>query len=155
MTQVGKPMSEDSAAAFPNRTVGGVMRLEFASGLSDLHYAAVAIRAWCELSEHHRTSAWKIELAVMEALTNVVVHAYRERAGQPISVVWIERPERLAIEIHDHGEPLESVPGSGLPNAQEEGGRGWPIIRACVDRVTYRSQGGINILTMELDARPG
>lgn len=128
------------------------LRLEFSSSLSHLHHAVVAIRSWCELSEGHRAAAWKIELAVTEALTNIVVHAYRERAGQPISVSWIDRPDCLLIEIRDRGEAMRAVPDPGFPSAIEEGGRGWPIIRACLDRVSYRSQDGTNILTLEKHA---
>jgi serine/threonine-protein kinase RsbW len=109
----------------------------------------VAIRSWCELSEAHRTSSWKIELAVMEALTNVVVHAYRERPGQPIVVSWVDRPDRLIIEIRDRGDSMSTPPDRGFPDPTEEGGRGWPIIRACLDRVKYESRDGVNVLTLE------
>jgi anti-sigma regulatory factor (Ser/Thr protein kinase) len=109
----------------------------------------VAIRSWCELSEAHRGSSWKIELAVMEALTNVVVHAYGERPGQPIVVSWVDRPDCLSIEIQDWGDSMSKPPDLGFPETTEEGGRGWPIIRACLDRVNYECRDGVNVLTLE------
>lgn len=149
MTQNGSPV----AGAEPLFVAGAIaLRLEFSSCLSHLQHAVMAIRAWCELSEGHRAAAWKIELAVMEALSNIVVHAYRERAGQPITVLWIDRPDRLVIEISDRGEPMCALPDTDFPSATQEGGRGWPILRACLDRVSYRSENGINVLTLEKHA---
>jgi anti-sigma regulatory factor (Ser/Thr protein kinase) len=130
------------------------LRLELTSSLSHLHHAVVAIRSWCELSEAHRASSWKIELAVMEALTNVVVHAYGEHPGQPIVVSWVDRPNCLSIEIRDWGASMSSSPDRGLPDATEEGGRGWPIIRACLDRVKYECRDGVNVLTLEKHVSP-
>jgi anti-sigma regulatory factor (Ser/Thr protein kinase) len=152
-------MSQDSGAipqgAEPTADTDGAMRLrlEVNSCLTDLHYAVVAIRSWCEMTEIYRASAWKIELAVMEALTNIVVHSYQARCDQPISVVWEKRQDRLVIEIRDEGKAMSNPPDEPFPAAEAEGGRGWPIIRACVDRVTYRSEDGTNVLTLEQEAR--
>jgi anti-sigma regulatory factor (Ser/Thr protein kinase) len=57
-----------------------------------------------------------IKLAVTEACTNVVVHAYPDGEG-PLGVsAWV-RDERLTVVVHDEGQgmlPRPDSPGLGL-----------------------------------------
>ncbi len=57
-----------------------------------------------------------VKLAVTEACTNVVVHAYPEGDG-PMEVVTVIRDGRLAIAVRDEGRgmlPRPDSPGLGL-----------------------------------------
>ena len=57
-----------------------------------------------------------IKLAVTEACTNVVVHAYPEGEG-PLGVSAWMRDERLTVVVHDEGRgmlPRPDSPGLGL-----------------------------------------
>ena len=61
-----------------------------------------------------------VRLAVTEACTNVVRHAYRELPEGPMEVVARRRPDRLEVVVSDFGHGLgpthaASGPGLGLP----------------------------------------
>jgi serine/threonine-protein kinase RsbW/stage II sporulation protein AB (anti-sigma F factor) len=58
-----------------------------------------------------------VALAVSEALTNAVVHAYRDRAEGQIRVVACDEPDRLVVVVRDYGcgmSPRHDSPGLGL-----------------------------------------
>lgn len=58
-----------------------------------------------------------IALAVSEALTNVVMHAYTGRPSGPMRIRAEREQDRLVIEVEDHGiglRPRLDSPGAGL-----------------------------------------
>jgi serine/threonine-protein kinase RsbW len=58
-----------------------------------------------------------IALAVSEAVTNAVLHAYREGASGPMRVVACAEPDRLVVVVRDYGcgmSPHPDSPGLGL-----------------------------------------
>lgn len=130
------------------------IRLRFVSTLGNVDYAAVAVRAWCELGNVPAEVAWQVELVVVEAITNIVVHAYGNRPNQPIWLRWLRRKDKLTIEIRDRGRPLTVMPDGELPDPEADAGRGWPIIHACADTVKYRRAGRDNVLTLGKSLKP-
>jgi serine/threonine-protein kinase RsbW len=88
---------------------------------------------------------YDLKLALTEACTNSVRHAYEnDRAGN-VEIVYELQPDRLVIEVGDEGagfEPLED--GNGHEGELEEGGLGIEIIRALADEVEIgpRAEGG-------------
>jgi serine/threonine-protein kinase RsbW len=93
--------------------------------------------------------AFQLTCAVVEAVNNCIEHAYGGRPGQPISLCWRPIGNSITVEIRDRGEAMESPPPEE-PEAQADAlsGRGWHIIRQWTDTVTYRREGGENILTL-------
>ncbi len=78
-------------------------------------------RAVAEFARDHGASLPALEsvsLAVSEALTNVVVHAYRDApAPGPVLVVVSVRDRRLTVTVADEGcgmAPRSDSPGLGL-----------------------------------------
>lgn len=78
-------------------------------------------RAVAEFAREHGASLRALEsvsLAVSEALTNVVVHAYRdEPAPGPVLVVVVVQDDRLTVTVADEGcgmTPRADSPGLGL-----------------------------------------
>jgi serine/threonine-protein kinase RsbW len=76
-----------------------------------------------------------LKLALTEACTNSVRHAYEHGEGQ-VEIVYELYNDRLVVEVTDHGEGFvpPEVPGSAL-EAEElsEGGLGIAIIEALAD----------------------
>ena len=95
-----------------------------------------------------------VELAVAEAVNNVVRHAYLGEAGHPIELVFTLEEDRFTIEVCDEGIPMPPRPSpsfdfdptdiAGLP----EGGMGLFLIHSVMDEVEYRSHDGRNALAM-------
>jgi anti-sigma regulatory factor (Ser/Thr protein kinase) len=69
-----------------------------------------------------------VKLAVTEACTNVVRHAYAE-AGGPLRVEAHPEPCRLEVVVSDQGSGIRPHPGGGGP------GLGLPLISALADHV--------------------
>jgi serine/threonine-protein kinase RsbW len=58
-----------------------------------------------------------LALALTEAATNVVVHAYRDRDRGDVRVVACVEPERLVVVVRDYGcgmRPHHDSPGLGI-----------------------------------------
>jgi serine/threonine-protein kinase RsbW len=122
--------------------------LVFDSTLENVALADAALRGLVEHGGLSELDATHVQLAVVEALNNVVAHAYQNQPGQRIAMRWCMDSEHLRIEIHDQGRGMTELPGAALPSFEEEGGRGWPIIRMCMDQVGYRSDQDGNVLTL-------
>lgn len=73
-----------------------------------------------------------LKLAITEAASNCVRHAYGEDGGF-VEIVYQVEPDRLVIEVADNGTGFELAEGDGAPSDLSEGGLGIAIIRAIAD----------------------
>jgi serine/threonine-protein kinase RsbW len=80
-----------------------------------------------------------LKLAVTEACSNSVRHAYRDGREGSVEVVYELHPDRLVVEVSDDGEgfPVSQslTPGDSLT----EGGLGIAIIRELADELELGS----------------
>jgi serine/threonine-protein kinase RsbW len=86
-----------------------------------------------------------LKLALTEACTNSVKHAYDGGRRGSVEIVYELEPDRLAVEIGDAGAGFDPEPFLGNDERNlEEGGLGIAIIRALTDEVEIgkRSGGG-------------
>ena len=97
-----------------------------------------------------------VEMAVDEACSNVIEHAYAEKVGEIELTCTIPEHGRLDIVIHDHGSPFnpDAVPepklgeGAGM-DAMQEGGLGLYFMWKLMDEVRFSfSPGHGNTLYM-------
>lgn len=93
-----------------------------------------------------------LKLALTEACTNSVKHAYGNGGGE-VEIVYQLEPDRLVVEVGDMGagfEPGELPPGD--ESDLEEGGLGIEIIRALADEVEIgpRGDGGSRLRFVKL-----
>jgi serine/threonine-protein kinase RsbW len=86
-----------------------------------------------------------LKLALTEACTNSVRHAYSgDRAGT-VEIVYQLEPDRLVVEVVDDGQGFEPGELAGEGNGDlNEGGLGIAIIQAVTDEVEFgeRESGG-------------
>jgi serine/threonine-protein kinase RsbW len=93
----------------------------------------------------------RLRLALVEAYSNVVRHAHRERPNLPVLIRLELRDRDLALEIWDYGEgyDIESYLAPN-PESKQEHGYGWLILNRLMDRVEYQLQvNGRNCLKLE------
>jgi serine/threonine-protein kinase RsbW len=86
-----------------------------------------------------------LKLALTEACTNSVRHAYQEGRTGVVEVIYQLEPDRLVVEIVDDGEGFKPEDLELTGNGDlSEGGLGIAIIRAVVDEVEIgaRETGG-------------
>ena len=79
-----------------------------------------------------------MKMAVTEACTNVVVHAYDEQAGE-LEVQMLAGEEDLTIVVRDHGTGIQPKPARTEPPAL---GLGLPLIAALSDAFELRGTAG-------------
>jgi serine/threonine-protein kinase RsbW len=83
-----------------------------------------------------------LKLALTEAASNSVRHAYSEGSVGVVQVAYELRPDRLVIEVTDEGEGFDPGEAEGPPDELSEGGLGIAIIRAIADDVEIGVQPG-------------
>lgn len=90
----------------------------------------------------------KITLAVDEACTNIIKHAYKNASDYPIHLRLNARNNTFEIMIEDQGMPFEPE-SVKLPDMKEHiksykrGGFGMYLMKSLMDKVEYKIQPGI------------
>jgi serine/threonine-protein kinase RsbW len=84
-----------------------------------------------------------LKLALTEACTNSVRHAYEEGGEGTVDILYELQADRLAVEVGDAGAGFEPRDSDGA-NGDElsEGGLGIEIIRAVTDEVEIEAREG-------------
>ena len=81
-----------------------------------------------------------LKLAITEAASNSVRHAYAEDHAGAVEISYELLPDRLVIEVTDEGGGFEPAEAGGAPEELSEGGLGIAIIRAIADEVEIGRQ---------------
>lgn len=127
--------------------------LEIRSDLRDLGRAREFVRAFCrdlpgtKLDEEF---VGKMELAVTEACSNIMKHAYHGRSDQQVHLEVEGFPDRITIRLHHLGDAFDpsGVPQPRLDGSQQSG-FGVYFITQCVDAVRYyRDERGRNCIAL-------
>jgi serine/threonine-protein kinase RsbW len=129
------------------------------SNLKNVFLIGLAVN---KISSHiglNELESYRLELCVVEAVNNAIIHAYDKEAGNKVEVVFNIYPDRLVLDVYDTGKPmqdnlleqkdissLEFEPGDldSIP----EGGRGIAIMKEIMDSMDYKTEDGKNCLTM-------
>ncbi len=95
-------------------------------------------------------------VAVQEAATNVIRHAYKGVLSQPFRVEMELEGPRLLVTLVDQGPPFDPTRVENEPdeNHPEEGGYGIFFMRSVMDRIQYFRRGETNVLEMARDFSP-
>lgn len=130
--------------------------LVLAATLADVARATQQLREllpdWMDGSERDM-----VEIALAEALTNIVEHGYGHDSSARVRLRLLERPGALEVDVWDRGRP---IPLGRLEQADEttflfdptelaalpEGGMGLALIKTAFNEVRYRSKDGVNRL---------
>ncbi|MEI4231621.1 ATP-binding protein [Roseovarius sp. D22-M7] len=100
-----------------------------------------------------------VDIALAEALNNIVEHAYHpDTPGTITLTLWIG-PTRVSCELRDKGVALPGLepPHAAAPDVTgpretlPEGGFGWSIIHALTARLCYLRDGAENRLILDFD----
>lgn len=101
----------------------------------------------------------KLQLAVDEAATNVILHGYRNQGQGTIEIEMEQVESDLVIRLRDEATPFDPtevpLPDINLPLSQRKpGGMGIYLIRRCVDEIRHRltSSGGNELTLLKREA---
>lgn len=129
----------------------GRIRLTIDSRLDQVHLVGLALKGICAAIPFSEETAYETELCVVEAVNNAIEHAYDGEPGHDVEVlVSVDRGE-LRVEVCDQGRSMDwDAVQRRRRNASllDEGGRGFVIMEAYMDRVSYGRSNGRNVLTL-------
>ncbi len=84
-------------------------------------------------------ASYNVELALNEAVVNVITHAYHDDPKGKIQITFLVKPDSLEIQIRDWGRSFDAstVPTPDLDEPHESG-YGVYLIRQLMDRASYQ-----------------
>jgi anti-sigma regulatory factor (Ser/Thr protein kinase) len=98
---------------------------------------------------------YDLELLIMEACANIVLHGYPEKPGDIELHISLMSSNRLSIEVHDWSEPFSGPSEEAFEmNPHKESGRGIFIIDQLADSFAYDRVERKNILRLEKQLLP-
>ena len=109
--------------------------------------ARAVVAAFCAQLNPGATEIADIKCAVSEAVTNCIVHAYRESAGDIYITVMLFSDATVRITVRDRGCGIEDVRSARLPlfttdAAGERSGMGFTVMENFMDRLAVYSKCG-------------
>ena len=109
--------------------------------------ARAAVAAFCAQKNPSATELADIKCAVSEAVTNCIVHAYRECKGDIYITVILLLGNRVRVVIRDKGCGIADVRRAREPlyttdAAHERSGMGFTVMESFMDRLSVRSTVG-------------
>ncbi|TQV65176.1 MAG: ATP-binding protein [Halothiobacillaceae bacterium] len=135
--------------------------LELTSRLEHLAGASEALRAFCANLPIPPSDLDRLDLALTEALTNVIEHAYKLEEHHSIHLDFLRGERNITVEISDEGLSLPPEMLISPPVARElardnldalpEGGWGLMLIFELCDNVEYQTHGGRNKLRLHVN----
>jgi len=129
-------------------------KMEIRSQLTSLPRARRFVREFCQKDPRRRLAGedlWRLELAVHEAATNIIRHAYENRTDQRILIEIEAIEERIMVQLNHWGKPFiqRESPRKPVVDGIRPCGFGLYLIERCVDRVTYQcNPDGKNIISL-------
>lgn len=134
------------------------IQMSIASSLDQVWQVRVAVAAILREMDVADLDCLHVQLAVAEAINNVIEHGYGERGEGRIDVSALSEDGKLRIEITDDAAPapleyLEELLKKPLPEPSDtmpllSSGRGLPIMRSTMDSVVFRRAGNRNRLIL-------
>jgi serine/threonine-protein kinase RsbW len=136
------------------------VKLIIESDLDDVPLVGIAVNRFCSYAAFSETDAFNIELCVIEAVTNSIKHAYGEKSGHEVVVIFTLSDNEAVFEICDKGKPMdpERLKEADLTTSHVEKqqlntirdcGRGLGIMKEIMDGVEYRSGNEFNCLVLK------
>jgi len=123
------------------------MKLQMPSLSVNESMARAAVAAFCAQMDPEATELADIKCAVSEAVTNCIVHAYRNTTGILYITVRLYEDRTVRIEIKDRGCGIEDVRAARQPlyttDAEgERSGMGFTVMESFCDKVKVLSRCG-------------
>lgn len=129
------------------RTIVNETKIAFQSRSYNEAYARTAIAAFAALLDPTIDELADIKTAVSEAVTNCIVHAYRESIGVIYITARIYNDGRLTVSVRDRGCGISDIQQAMEPTyttapAEERAGLGFSVMQAFMDKLRVRSKPG-------------
>lgn len=146
----------------PLASVTNEIKLSFPSLSANESFARAAVAAFVSQLDPTATELADIKCVLSEAVTNCIVHAYRDCIGEVKINVSLRADRSICIEVKDKGAGIENIEEARQPlfttgAAEERSGMGFTVIESFCDKVKIRSKpcrGTTVIMTKRLSSKP-
>lgn len=122
------------------------MRLTVPSRSANESFARAAVAAFVAQLDPMVEELADIKTAVSEAVTNCIVHAYRESAGLIYITCRLYEDGRIQVRIRDKGCGIENVGQAMEPlyttGGDERAGLGFAVMQSFTDKLRVQSSPG-------------
>jgi serine/threonine-protein kinase RsbW len=119
------------------------IRLRIPAKAEYITLCRLALTGLAQLRDMGDDTLAELKLALTEAVSNSVRHAYGPDGAGHVDVTYELRPEGLGIEVVDDGEGFDPEEGPSFEGEElSEGGLGIAIIRAIADEFEIASAPG-------------
>jgi len=130
------------------------INLKIDSRIENIPLLSSAIKGICNFLEFDKKDTYMFELCIFEAVTNCIKHAYNQKPGFYVDIVFSILDSSIEIIVKDYGQPMDTYYLSKehlqrAKNSVIEDGRGLLIITEYMDSVDYTTKDGTNILYMK------
>ena len=124
-------------------TVTSEFRLSVSSDMKNLAVIADFVTAVAEKLGLDEDETFALQMAIDEACSNVMEHAYRGRVDGEVSLRVQAVDDEVVITIHDQGEPFDphSVPRPDISaplHERHNGGLGLYLMEKLMDSVEWK-----------------
>lgn len=120
------------------------MKLVFPSKSANEGFARAAVAAFIAQLDPAVDELADIRTAVSEAVTNCIVHAYKETIGDVYLQVRLYETGRVVVKIRDKGCGIENVEQAMEPlfttGGEERSGLGFSVMESFTDKVKVTSR---------------
>jgi serine/threonine-protein kinase RsbW len=121
---------------------GTVVRLRIPARAEYITLCRLALTGIARLRSLSDELLADLKLALTEAASNSVRHAYGDEDVGVVEISYELLPDRLVIEVSDDGEGFDPARPADVHDGLSEGGLGIAIIRAIADEVEIGTQPG-------------
>ncbi len=122
------------------------MSVSFPSVSSNEGFARAAVSAFAAQLDPTLDQLADLKTAVSEAVTNAIVHGYRETIGKVTITARLYETGKVVVKIRDKGVGIEDVEKAMEPlyttGGEERAGLGFAVMQSFCDKVSVRSQPG-------------
>ncbi|BCI59564.1 anti-sigma F factor [Solibaculum mannosilyticum] len=130
------------------------MKLVIPSRSANESFARVAVASFVAQLDPTIEELTEIKTAVSEAVTNCIVHAYREQIGSINIAVKLYEQGRILIRVRDTGCGIENIEKAMEPlfttAGEERAGLGFAVMESFMDKLKVLSKPGKGTtITME------
>src|SRR5580765_4273045 len=136
--------TQQSSGAAADANGSSAVRLRIPAKAEHITLGRLALTGLSRLQELSEETLADLKLALTEACSNSVRHAYRDGREGTVEIIYELRPDRLTIEVLDDGSGFDYLEADGEDRELTEGGLGIAIIRSLSDEFELgeRSTGG-------------
>ncbi len=128
--------------------VAEALEVKFVSDPRWLRPVRLLVEEFTEQAGFSAQTQREVELAVGEALANVMRHSYGGDTTRPIDLRCVLRDGAFEVEVRDDGEPFDVADLPPPPDELRAGGRGVYLMRTIMDTVEYLREDNRNLLRM-------